>query len=209
MDTSNPDEAGTIIVQDPFGTGNTVDVRLQVSYPIPASHTRVGIIAHPYFAFEVPGIFGPTLLQWQIRPKENGPLRYTLVAIPTADPQQAQEGSDKQEGTEQSEPSPEICALYHHIGLGASLSLGYSEGVLLLPSRDVGSSIQPVSDGVVIASLLLMLWRLRNIDGGKGSKTGSLKSSDSLSTSKTSKDDGVTGSSNGGRLSFLNKLRGK
>lgn len=176
-----------------------MNVAVGVSYPIPASVTRVGTIAHPYFTFEVPGVFGQTVFQWQIHPKENGSLRYTLMAIPTR-----QEETEQVAG-EAKQAEAETRAIYHHIGLGASLSQGYSEGVLHLPSRTEGS--QSESEGVIIASLLTMLWRLRNIDGGKGSKIVAMRGPGNTSTSKTSVDG--TGSAGGKKLGFLHKLKGK
>jgi hypothetical protein len=169
---------------EPFGTGGTANVAVRVSYPIPASVTRIGTITHPFFTFTVPDIFGDTVFQWQIQPKESGPLRYTLVAAP------ARQGGDEQtEFAPAKEPEAEIRAIYHHIGLGMSLSQDYSEGVLLLPPRS--HAAQSDSEGVVVASVLTMLWRLRNIHGGKGSKTTASESS------------------GGKKLRFLHKLKGK
>jgi hypothetical protein len=182
---TNPEAAGSLVFKEPFGTGETANVAVGVSYPIPASVTRVGTITHPFFTFKVPDIFGDTIFQWQIQPKESGPLRYTLVAVPATEGG----GEEQTEASPDKKPEAEMRAIYHHVGLGVSLSQGYSEGVLLLPPRS--DAAQSGSEGVVVASLLIMLWRLRNIDGGRGSKTGASESS------------GVK------KLSFLKKLKGK
>ncbi|KAB5551266.1 hypothetical protein GE09DRAFT_167628 [Coniochaeta sp. 2T2.1] len=129
---------------------NRIPVRM--SFPIPDSITKSGISQNPYFAFVLPGGGGRTY-QWEIHPVEHGPLRYTLVSVG---------GADGRQKTEE--------AMYHHVGLGASLStMQYSEGILLLPPcRD------SALEGVVVASLLGLLWRVRAMgdNGRRTSETG-------------------------------------
>lgn len=70
----------------------------------------------------------------------------------------------------------EIEAIYHHIGVGASLALQHSEGVLLLRPP---SSANSGTEALVVGSMLGMLWRLRGLDGdgeGKKSRFSGLKS---------------------------------
>lgn len=184
-----------------------------VTHPIAPSETRVGTITHPYFTFEVPGVFGPTVFQWQIHPKENGPLRYTLVAVSPSELEQLQL-QHPQEGP----TTAKIRAIYHHIGLGASLSQSYSEGVLLLPplpprgaEEDGGKSNDDDAsewEGVIVASLLTMLWRLRKIDGGKGSSNKTKTKTKTNTQTKTS-GDGTGSSLDGKTLSFFRKLKGE
>ncbi|CRL24560.1 unnamed protein product [Penicillium camemberti] len=141
---------------------NETEIFLGVTYPIPTSSTRTGIVKHAYFTFQVPDTDGgSTTYQWQIHPSRNGRLRYTLVRNPA--PQEAQQ-----------EPSDnDIQAVYYHIGLDDSLWVSYSEGLLLLPS---GHS--SVGESIVVASALGMLWRLRELHRGKGKigKTSEKKS---------------------------------
>lgn len=85
-------------------------------------------------------------------------MRYTLVRCPA--PQQELRDSD-------------IHAIYYHIGVGASLSLPYSEGILLLPA-----SLSSAEDSVVVASTLGMLWRLRELCGGNGNGGNAAKASE-------------------------------
>ncbi|OIW34698.1 hypothetical protein CONLIGDRAFT_709987 [Coniochaeta ligniaria NRRL 30616] len=132
-------------------------VPVQMSFPIPDSPTKAGISRNPYFSFSLPG--STAIFQWQIHPVEHGPLRYTLVAI---DP-----GSSPRDGAAQS--GEKVQAIYHHIGLGTSLStMQHSEGILLLPPcRDGQESAQ---EGVIVASLLGLLWRVRGM-GDRGRRT--------------------------------------
>jgi hypothetical protein len=138
---------------------------VQISFPIPDSVTKVGISRNPYFSFNLPG--STTVLQWQIHPVEHGPLRYTLVAI---EPGTAYEGTTAPAGHK-------MQAIYHHMGLGTSLStMQYSEGILLLPScQDTQESAQ---EAVIVASLLGALRRMRGMapPGRKSSEGGGRKS---------------------------------
>lgn len=143
---------------------NETEIFLGVTYPIPTSSTRAGIVKHAYFTFKVPDTDGgSTTYQWQIHPSRNGRLRYTLVRNPA--PQEAQQ-----------EPSDaDIQAVYYHIGLDDSLWLPYSEGLLLLLT---GHS--SVGESFVVASALGMLWPLRELHRGgktseKKSRLGSIK----------------------------------
>ncbi|KAJ5817333.1 hypothetical protein N7447_009566 [Penicillium robsamsonii] len=120
-------------------------IPLGVTYPITPSSTRTGTVKHPYFTFEVPDADdGPTIFQWQIHPSQHGRLRYTLVRNP------------------EESGSPDVQGVYYHLGLDDSFALPYSEGILLLPSR------QSSEESVVVTSALAMLWRLRELHSGKG-----------------------------------------
>ncbi|KAL4895181.1 hypothetical protein BDV59DRAFT_174607 [Aspergillus ambiguus] len=124
--------------------GSNRKVSMTSSYPISASETREGTFKHPYFSFSVPREPGMPTFQWQIHPVEHGPLRYTLVCIP---PEGAATGESQ------------VQAIYHHIGLGVSLSQPHSEGVLLLaPSTSAATS------AIIVATALAMLWELRRLD---------------------------------------------
>jgi hypothetical protein len=131
----------------------TDPVAVGISYPIPPSETKVGTVKHPYFHFRMP--FESEMIQfdWQIHPVELGPLRYTLVRMPF-------EGTENPDENN-TEPKAEVHAIYHHIGLGVSMSESHSEGVLLLPP-----CTDPKSETMIVASMLGMLWRLRSLDGG-------------------------------------------
>ncbi|KAH8905304.1 hypothetical protein BR93DRAFT_780754 [Coniochaeta sp. PMI_546] len=127
-------------------------VPVQMSFPIPDSMTKAGVSRNPYFSFSLPGSY--TTLQWQIHPVEDGPLRYTLVAM--------NPGEDEAQ-------SEKVQAIYHHMGLGTSLStMQHSEGILLLPPCQDGQD--SAQEAVIVASLLGLLWRVRGM-GGTGRRT--------------------------------------
>lgn len=127
---------------------------MSISYPIPQTVFRKKAYVYPFFAFQLPGE-DKTYLEWQIHPVSQGRLRYTLVRVP-----------QKHETVDGAAPSPplekDILAIYHHIGDIVSLPLPTSEGVLLL-----ATDMSPETEAIVVASVLGLLWRLRQI-----SKTG-------------------------------------
>lgn len=127
---------------------NRVPVRM--TFPLPDSITRGGVARHPYFSFSLPG--STATLEWQVHPVEHGPLQYTLVAV---DSKSVAEAGAAPMGHE-------VQAIYHHKGLGASLStMQHSEGVLLLPAcHDAHDTAQEV---VIVATLLGSLSRLRGM----------------------------------------------
>ncbi|KKK12322.1 hypothetical protein AOCH_002822 [Aspergillus ochraceoroseus] len=162
MKTPNP-----IKVQDE----KRIAIPIVISYPIAPSQTRKGEFKHPYFTFTQ----GESFLQWQIHPAQHGRLRYTLVKIPSQGPlgQAADDAATNPD-------TLETLAIYQHIGVGApSLSLSYSEGILLLP---LGEDTGRETEALVVGSALGMLWQLRELHGGGkrkkdgGKKFGSLKS---------------------------------
>jgi hypothetical protein len=77
-------------------------------------------------------------LEWQVHPAKDGLLRYTLVQ------KYRKLGS-------------RICAIDHHMGWELSLSVEYSEGVLLLPELHGNEDFEEF----VVASLLGILVQLR------------------------------------------------
>jgi hypothetical protein len=93
-------------------------------------------------------------------------LRYTLVRNPVS---------------QEKFSSPDIQAIYYHVRLDDSLSLPYSEGMLLLPI-----SRSSVEESIVVASALGMLWRLRDLHRGKGKigKVGKTENKSQLSSLK-------------------------
>ncbi|GIK00851.1 hypothetical protein Aspvir_004880 [Aspergillus viridinutans] len=130
-------------------------VAVGVSYPIPPSETKVGKVKHPYFHFRMPFESRMAQFEWQVRPVEHGPLRYTLVRMP----------GEETTGESSTEPEADVRAIYHHIGLGVSMSVSHSEGVLLLPP-----CTDPKSEAMIVASVLGMLRRVRGLDREKGNK---------------------------------------
>jgi hypothetical protein len=85
---------------------------------------------------------------------EDGPLQYILTRSPSAVSDQYYRGAETGLSG-----AKNIEAIYHHVGVGLSLSQAYSEGVLLLP---LGTD--PRAEAVYVASVLGMLWRLRGMD---------------------------------------------
>ncbi|KAF9893203.1 hypothetical protein FE257_011626 [Aspergillus nanangensis] len=150
IDTAD-DTACSLLQRDPcrFESRGT-PTPVMVSHEIPPSKTRVGTFEHPFFTFKIPGDIDMATFQWQIHPVEHGRLRYTLVRKASGD---------------NDIPKEQVCAIYHHIGLGASLSLPHSEGVLLLPPR-----MSSETEAMVVASTLGFLWRLREMNGVKEKK---------------------------------------
>ena len=136
---------------------------MTISYPIPPSHTKLGVLTHPFFTLQIPDVFGFTTLEWRADPKQ-GPLRYSLYILPPP-PEVVSGGS---ETPEQEAAQPILRAIYHHNGLGISLSQGHSEGVLLVPEHKESNSNHSEWEGVIIASVLGLLWRLRNMNGSQG-----------------------------------------
>ncbi|KAL3455037.1 hypothetical protein BJX64DRAFT_91258 [Aspergillus heterothallicus] len=154
--TASDDEVTVKIV------GEDTAISVATTYPIPPSQTALGLISHPYFGYKLSSGSEAAQFQWEIHPVEDGPLRYTLVRSPLGD-------STADDPQSRTEADTAIEAIYHHIGIGMSLSQTYSEGVLLLPRG--GDSRAETAH---VASLLGMLWRLRRMDGagteGGGSK---------------------------------------
>ncbi|KAL1867878.1 hypothetical protein Daus18300_006153 [Diaporthe australafricana] len=89
--------------------------------------------------------------QWQIHPFEHGPLRYTLIELPSP-------------GQDASAVVPEnqhrIKAIYHNVGVGWSLVQPFSEGVLLLPT---GKNMDADLETAVVTSLIGLLWKTRGV----------------------------------------------
>lgn len=85
---------------------------------------------------------------------EDGPLQYTLTRSPSAVSDQYYHGADSGLGG-----GEKIEAIYHHVGVGLSISQAHSEGVLLMPQW-----ADPRAEAIYVASVLGMLWRLRGMD---------------------------------------------
>ncbi|KAM4066629.1 hypothetical protein HRG_000708 [Hirsutella rhossiliensis] len=131
--------SATISTAD-FQLTATHAIDVTASFPTTSS---AGTTRHPLFTLKPHG--GARRLQWQIDPRQDGPLRYTLVET---------------RGEEEpcSEPKT-IRAIYHHIRQGASLSMRSSEGVVLVPEDDGDET-----ELLVVASLLGLLWRVRGLE---------------------------------------------
>ncbi|KAB8201202.1 hypothetical protein BDV34DRAFT_237794 [Aspergillus parasiticus] len=148
--TATTDENATVLIPRTGAHSIPEGFPMATSYPIPSSETRDGIFKQPYFTFQVPSEDGEkkTTFEWQIHPLHTGRMRYTLVRVPS-----------RHQGI--ADPDPlDIVAIYHHIGVGASLSLPYSEGILLVPH-----GMNHKTETMVVASALGMLWRLRELRG--------------------------------------------
>lgn len=155
-------------------SSTTVDIAVTTSFPISATISRFGSSRHPWFTFTVPSLLDDErTFQWQVHPVEHGLLRYTLVEIPTAtlpagshDEDLAEKGIPFSAAKEENDKS--IRAIYHNVGLGFCLSQPYSEGALLLQK-----DFDPELEALIVASLLGLLWRVRNeeIQPRKNSKS--------------------------------------
>ncbi|RYO97162.1 hypothetical protein DL764_007366 [Monosporascus ibericus] len=83
------------------------------------------------------------VLQWQVHPAEDGPLRYTLVRL----------------GSGEKCTNDSIEAIYYDMGWEKPLARGYNEGVLLLP----GSGIMSSTESFIVSSTLAILAELRGL----------------------------------------------
>ncbi|KAF4774697.1 hypothetical protein HER10_EVM0002549 [Colletotrichum scovillei] len=127
------------------------DLQLAVtsSFPVPDTkmHAAANPVRHPWFTISQTSRDGsitvPSNLEWQARPTEDGPLRYTLVDTEA----------------ESSGGEPAIHAIYHHVGIGFALPNDYSEGILLL-SEDLNGE----AEALAIATLLGVLRQTRSIN---------------------------------------------
>jgi hypothetical protein len=151
---SADDTAGFLTSKESAATGSaaTETTRVSISYPVVPSQTGSASQQAPLPYFRV--TVGSSIWEWQTQQHHHGRLRYTLVRLPAQD-QSADAGRE------------EILAIYNHVGMEASVTLPYSEGVLLLPSP-----ANPRTETMVVASLLTMLWRLRDLSGEAGGKQG-------------------------------------
>ncbi|KAK6835965.1 hypothetical protein PG987_006460 [Apiospora arundinis] len=130
-----------ILIESPEGS-----IEMDTFFPIPPSARGSNKIHHPYFGLDVPLArdIAPTRLEWQVHPVENGPLRYTLA----------------------NKDAPAcIHAIYYDAGCSKILSHGSSEGVLLLPERSEGKEETAAMEGIVVASILGVLWQVRTLHG--------------------------------------------
>ncbi|KAG6361726.1 hypothetical protein INS49_009954 [Diaporthe citri] len=91
------------------------------------------------------------VINWQIHPVEHGPLRYTLVELPSP---------DQDASAVEPENQHRIKAIYHNVGVGTSLVQPFSEGVLLLPASRV---MDADPETVVLTSLIGLLWKARGV----------------------------------------------
>lgn len=117
--------------------------------------------AHPAPWFTIASTESPKSYQWQIHPVEHGPLRYTLIELPSP-------------GANSSAVEPEnqrlIKAIYHNVGVGTSLVQPFSEGVLLLPksNKDMDADLETA----IVTSLMGLLWKARGVQTVKSEVTG-------------------------------------
>lgn len=121
------------------------------SYPINPSIRGDYTIPHPYFTFLLPADLNEPerLVQWQVHPAPNNLFRYTLVDLDATS-----EGDD----LPNTPTDPRVLAIYDHVGIVVWLPTDHSEGVLLL--REGGNHVQ---EAAIIASLLAILWQIREI----------------------------------------------
>lgn len=132
--------------------------------PSSTTVSRLGATRHPWFTFTVPSLLDEErTFQWQIHPVAHGLLRYTLVELPGQQTTVASSSSSSDETTipfsaTQEDNQGRIRAIYHNVGLGFCLSSQpHSEGAVLLQG-DLG----PELEALVVASLVGLLWRVRN-----------------------------------------------
>ncbi|KAL2279247.1 hypothetical protein FJTKL_13615 [Diaporthe vaccinii] len=122
-----------------------------MSHQVPPITTGAPTESCPGPWFTITSTESPTSYQWQVHPVEPGPLRYTLIELPSP-------------GHDASAVEPENQhrhrALYHNVGVGTSLVQPFSEGVLLLPAH---KEMDADLDIVVLTSLIGLLWKARGV----------------------------------------------
>ncbi|KYK60925.1 hypothetical protein DCS_02065 [Drechmeria coniospora] len=127
------------------------ELDMTASFPLADAASGAGSVPHSFFTLASPD--GTKKWQWQVNPPVSGPLRYTLV--------EADDGDD-----EFSSRPDKVKAIYHHIGKGAPLSMRTGHGLLLLPASDADAR-STTEELVVLASLLGLLWRVREMQVSK------------------------------------------
>ncbi|KAL5362026.1 hypothetical protein BJX96DRAFT_166344 [Aspergillus floccosus] len=136
---------------NPFDDSGDRTIAMSVSYPLSPSIRGEYLIPHPFFTFRLPA--GPyqaeRLVQWQVHPAPNNLFRYTLVDL----------GPASEEPLGLSDPAAQqVLAIYDHVGIVVWLPTDYSEGILLL--QEGGNHVQ---EATIVASLLAVLWQIREI----------------------------------------------
>ncbi|KAG6215277.1 hypothetical protein E4U34_005695 [Claviceps purpurea] len=129
----------------------TQHIAVSATYPLQSVHSKAGIIRFPFFAFSLDDEKS-TGYEWQIHPLDHGMLRYTLFQLPSHSPTSGGNVAPPREC-----PDAETIAIYHHLGHENSLFRPTSEGVLLLPGPEMPALLEMVT----VASLLVLLWKIR------------------------------------------------
>lgn len=115
--TRGPPHDGCLIAVGNIQKGTDAYCTLmEASFPIQPSIRGKYSIPHPYFTFLLPGKNNnKRIVQWQVRPKEDGLRRYTLVEIGSA--LEVSESALWEDNLQESK----ILAIYHHIGINVWL----------------------------------------------------------------------------------------
>ncbi|KAJ4413674.1 hypothetical protein N0V82_008404 [Gnomoniopsis sp. IMI 355080] len=144
----------------------TMTIPVVTSFPVTPTISKFGSSRNPWFTFTVSSLLDEDrTLQWQMHSTELGMLRYTLIEIPReelASVNSSENVEERKAPFSAAEPENEhlIRAIYHNVGLGFSLSQPFSEGALL-----VQNDFEPELEALILASLLGVLWRVRNEEG--------------------------------------------
>ncbi|KAL4898087.1 hypothetical protein BDV59DRAFT_176 [Aspergillus ambiguus] len=150
---SPPDGRCTLLTAstNPFDDCSDRSMAMTTSYPLSPSIRGDYLIPHPYFTFRLPGLANEPErhVQWQVHPAPNNLFRYTLVDLGPAseEPNYSHDPADHQ-----------VLAIYDHVGIVVWLPTDYSEGILLL--REGGNYVQ---EATIVASLLAVLWQIREV----------------------------------------------
>lgn len=124
---------------------------IMMSHQVPPITTEAAPEACPGPWFTITSTESPPSCQWQVHPVEHGPLRYTLIELPSP-------GHDA--SAVQPEDQHRIKAIYHNVGVGTSLAQPFSEGVLLLPAN---KEMDVNTETVILTSLIGLLWMARDV----------------------------------------------
>ncbi|KAK2055684.1 hypothetical protein LY76DRAFT_595845 [Colletotrichum caudatum] len=133
----------------PVNTAQATELVVATSFPVPDTTMHAGAqpARHPWFTISHTlrdgAVTAPSNLEWQVRPKELGTLRYTLVDT-------AEVAGDGE---------PVIHAIYHHVGIAFALPRDHSEGVLLLSENLNGEA-----EALAVTTLLGLLRQVRSIN---------------------------------------------
>lgn len=123
-----------------------------MSHQAPPATTGASTEAYPAPWFTITSTESSASYQWQIHPVEHGPLRYTLIELPS---------SGHGASTVEPENQHRIKAIYHNVGVGTSLVQPFSEGVLLLPANE--KDMDADLEAAAVTSLMGLLWKCRGV----------------------------------------------
>lgn len=183
----------------------TTDIPVTTSFPLAPTISKFGSSRNAWFTFTIPSLLDDErTLQWQVHPVEHGLLRYALVELPLGTPATSPINAEHAGGkppfsATEEENQHRIRAIYHNVGLGFSFSQPFSEGALLL-QNDLDAEVE----ALIVASLLGILWRVRNEESNP--RKYSKSDTSGKPARKGSVDEGEVSPTSPGKKRLLSKI---